>query len=321
MPRFVARDGYRTSLSGSRRSRQNAKLRNWLYLIILSIMFGSAPMFNKLAVQDFSPVAMTAVRVYVAAIVLAVIAFIRKESFGFLRNTWGLLVVLAVFGNCLPFYLISWGQQTVDSTITGILMAIMPLVTIVLAHFYIVEERLTVFRIVGFLLGFAGIVMLFGPTALANLENSASMVISMLSIVSSAVFYAIATVLAKRLQEISFLAVSTVVMAIASLVMLPALILTSDEWLIETYSTGFLALLALGIFPTALATIMFFAIIARAGPSFLSQSGYLIPVCAVLMGVMFLDEVVDVLTVIALIVILAGIAISQHKKNPVAKID
>lgn len=278
-------------------------------------------MFNKLAVQDFSPIAMTAVRVYIAAIILVAIAFIRKESFGFLRNYWLPLTVLAVLGNCLPFYLISWGQQTVDSTITGILMAIMPLVTIVLAHFYILEERLTVFRLAGFLLGFAGIVMLFGPTASTKLENSANMIISMLSIVGSAVCYAIAAVLARRLQKISFLASSTVVMIIASLVMLPALLLTSDEWLIKTYSTGFLALLALGIFPTALATIMFFAIIARSGPSFLSQSGYLIPVCAILMGVMFLGETVDALTIISLLVILVGIAISQRQGTPSIKIS
>ncbi len=117
---------------------QNAKPLDWLGLIALVIMFGSAFMFTKLAVQEFSPAIVAAGRIIIAAIILLLIALLRKESFGFLRNTWLLIIALAITGDCLPFYLISWGQQTVDSSIAGILMAVMPLTTIVLAHFFVV---------------------------------------------------------------------------------------------------------------------------------------------------------------------------------------
>ena len=122
---------------------------------------------------------------------------------------WPLLILLAIFGDCLPFYLISWGQQTVDSSIAGILMAIMPLTTIVLAHFYVPNERLTTNRVIGFLLGFVGILVLFGPAAIAKFETDANILIAMLAILGGAVSYAINTILAKRLPNESFLAIST----------------------------------------------------------------------------------------------------------------
>ena len=298
---------------------QNAKLADWLGLVALVIMFGSAFMFIKLAVQDFSPSMVAAGRIQVAAVMLVVVVLIRRESFGFLRETWPLLVALAIFGDCLPFYLISWGQQSVDSSIAGILMAVMPLTTIVLAHFFIPGERLTVLRVIGFLLGFAGILILLGPAALARLESGINMVIPMLSILAGAVCYAINTILAKRLPKESYLAISTAVLVIASLIMLPALLSTNGEWGIRFSSIGFLSLLVLGIFPTALATILYFAVIARTGPSFMSQINYLIPVWAVLMGGVFLNESVGTNAILALAIILLGIAIAQRQRLSFAR--
>ncbi len=292
---------------------QNAKPLDWLGLIALVIMFGSAFMFTKLAVQEFSPAIVAAGRIIIAAIILLLIALLRKESFGFLRNTWLLIIALAITGDCLPFYLISWGQQTVDSSIAGILMAVMPLTTIVLAHFFVVGEPLTTNRVVGFLLGFLGILVLLGPAALAKFESGANVVISMLAILGGAISYAINTILAKRLPNESFLAISTAVLVIASLIMLPMLLSSNDAWIIKLDSIEFISLVLLGVFPTAIATIVYFAVIARVGPSFLSQINYLIPVWAVLMGIVFLNEFIGIKESIALAIILLGIAVAQRR--------
>lgn len=292
---------------------QNAKPLDWLGLIALVIMFGSAFMFTKLAVQEFSPAIVAAGRIIIAAIVLLLIALLRKESFGFLRNTWLLIIALAITGDCLPFYLISWGQQTVDSSIAGILMAVVPLTTIVLAHFFVVGEPLTTNRVVGFLLGFLGIIVLLGPAALAKFESGANVVISMLAILGGAISYAINTILAKRLPNESFLAISTAVLVIASLIMLPILLVSNDAWIIKPGRIEFISLVLLGVFPTALATIVYFAVIARVGPSFLSQINYLIPVWAVLMGIVFLNEFIGIKEYIALAIILLGIAVAQRR--------
>ncbi len=293
---------------------------DWLGLVALIIMFGSAFMFIRLAVQELSPVVVTAARIVIAAVVLLVLAAIRKESFGFLRSAWPLIIALAVFGNCLPFYLISWGQQTVDSSTAGILMAVMPLATIVLAHFFIPGEKLNVLQVFGFLSGFAGVLVLLGPAAIAEFGNSAHVSLSMLAILGGALCYAVNTILAKHLPDgESLLAVSASVLVASSLIMLPAWLAAGDGGTLRLASVGFLSVVLLGIFPTALATLIYFAIIARTGPSFLSQINYLVPVWAVLMGTVFLEEPFSIHAFFALAIILAGIAVAGRRNPSVAR--
>ena len=298
---------------------QRANSLDWLGLLALVIMFGSAFMFTKLAIQEFPPSVVASGRIIIAALVLLVFALARQESFKFLSKTWLLLIALAFLGNCLPFYLISWGQQTVDSSIAGILMAVMPLTTILLAHFFIAGEPLTTNRVLGFLLGFLGIIVLLGPAALAKLESGANVLIAMLAILGGAVSYAANSILAKRLPNESLLAISTAVLVIASLMMLPMLFTADYAWDFDFKSVELLSLILLGIFPTAIATIIYFAVIARVGPSFTSQINYLIPVWAVLMGIIFLNESVGLNALIALAIILLGIAIAQRQNLSFAR--
>jgi len=282
-------------------------------------MFGSAFLFTKISVQEYPPAIVAAGRIIIAAIVLVVFAIVRRDSFAFIKHHWLLLVALAFFGSCLPFYLISWGQQTVDSSIAGILMAIMPLTTIVLAHFFVSGERLTTNRVVGFILGFVGILVLFGPSAMTKLEGNADRLLAMLAILVGAVSYAINTIIAKRLPKESFVAMSAAVLVLASLIMLPTIFMVNQDWQISIQSIEFGSLLLLGLFPTAFATIIYFAIIARVGPSFLSQINYLIPVWAVLLGIVFLNERIGVNAIIALGIILLGIAVAQRKNISIAR--
>ena len=297
----------------------NARPLDWLGMIVLVIMFGSSFMFTKISVQEYPPSVVAGGRIIIAAIVLILLSVLRRDSFAFLKNHWLLLISLAFFGCCLPFYLISWAQQIVDSSIAGILMAVMPLATILLAHFFVFGEQLTANRVVGFVLGFLGILVLFGPTALINFETDTDRFIAMLAILAGAVSYAVNTIIAKRLPNESFVALSSVVMVIASVIMLPVIILSDQAWQLSFQSVEFISLMFLGIFPTALATIIYFAIIARVGPSFLSQINYLIPIWAVIIGILFLNESIGINAIIALIIILLGIAIAQRKNFSFAR--
>ena len=297
----------------------NAKPLDWLGMVALVIMFGSAFMFTKISVQEYPPVIVAAGRIIIAAVLLLLISVIRRDSFAFIRQYWGLLIALAFFGSCLPFYLISWGQQMVDSSIAGILMAVMPLSTIVLAHFFVAGEKLTVNKTIGFFLGFVGIIVLFGANAVANFESDIDRLLAMLAILAGAVSYAVNTIIAKRLPNESFVAMSAAVLIVASLLMLPSVALSDQNWVFTIESIEFVSLLLLGIFPTALATIIYFAVIARVGPSFLSQINYLIPVWAVFVGVLFLNEKIGFNAIIALFIILLGIAIAQRKKLSFAR--
>ena len=299
---------------------QHAKPLDWLGLIALTAMFGSAFMLTKLAVQELLPVTVTAGRITIAAGLLLLVAIVRKEPFGFLRSTWPLIIALAVFGNCLPFYLISWGQQTVDSGMAGILMAVMPLATIVLAHFFVPGEKLNVYQVLGFLSGFVGIIMLLGPATTAEFGDGTRAFLPMLAILGGALCYALNTILAKQLPNESLLAISASVLAVSTLIMLPAWLAFESEGTLNFFSIEFLAVVLLGTFPTALATLIYFAVIARAGPSFLSQINYLIPVWALLMGIALLDEPFSIHAFFALIIILAGIAIAGRRSLSVVKL-
>ena len=289
---------------------QHATPLDWLGLAALTAMYGSAFMLTKLAVQELLPVTVTAGRIAVAAVLLLSLALIRKESFGFLRTIWPLIIALAIFGNCLPFYLISWGQQTVDSGIAGILMAVMPLATIVMAHFFVPGERLNALQVLGFLAGFAGILILLGPAAVSEFDSKTHTFLPMLTILGGALCYALNTILAKQLPRESLLAISAAVMLVSALIMFPAWWAAQGGASVPLVSTEFLAVVLLGLFPTALATLIYFAVIARAGPSFLSQINYLIPVWALLMGIALMNETFSLHAFLALAVILTGMAIA-----------
>ena len=299
---------------------QHATPLAWLGLAVLTVIYGSAFMLTKLAVQELYPVTVTTGRISIAATLLLVVAFVRGESFGFLRKVWPLIIALAIFGNCLPFYLISWGQQTVDSGMAGILMAIMPLATIVMAHFFVPGDRLSRFQVLGFLSGFAGILILLGPAAMAEFESATHTLLPMLSILGGALCYAVNTVLAKHLPKESLLAIAASVLAVSTLIMLPAWLASEAQVPLQLISVESLAVLLLGLFPTALATLIYFAVVASAGPAFLSQINYLIPVWALMMGILLLNEPFSLHAMLALFVILSGIAIARRVPPSIARL-
>ncbi len=135
---------------------------------------------------------------------------------------WLPFAALAILGNCLPFYLIAWGQQFIDSALAGILIAIMPLATLVLAHFFIAGERMTAPRArSGFATGFAGIVVLMGPAALAGLGGSPVKALAQAAVLAGALCYAGNSVLARRTIATDFLVASTAVLIVAAALMVP----------------------------------------------------------------------------------------------------
>ena len=151
-------------------------LNDWLLLFALVAMWGSSFMFNGIAVSSLPPLAIVAGRVGIAAIVLIVFVYASGRRLPALDRHWWPFVVVALIGNAIPFYLITWGQQVVESALAGILMAFMPLATIVLAHFLVSGEHMTRQRALGFAGGFCGIVLLLWRSAPHGSATSATSV-------------------------------------------------------------------------------------------------------------------------------------------------
>jgi len=203
----------------------------------------------------------------------------------------------------------------VDSGLAGILMAMMPLSTILLAHFFVSGEAITTNKLIGFVVGFVGVVILMLPQINADTQYQWLHLLAMLSILCGAISYAINSVIAHQLPNISLTLLSSGVLMAASVLILPISIWSSYGWIPDVSNSALLALLILGLFPSGIATIVYFSLIRRAGAAFMSQTNYLIPLWAVFIGVVFGYEYISLNAMIALAVILSGIALAQRKSH------
>jgi drug/metabolite transporter (DMT)-like permease len=274
-------------------------------------MWGSAFMFTGIAVRGFSPTVLVTIRLALAALLLAGLVVARGQRLPRSRRFWLFSIALSLAGNCVPFWLISFGQQRIDSGLAGILMGIMPLTTMVLAHFFVRGERMNATKAAGFVVGFCGLVVLIGPHALLEIRGQGTEVLYELAVLGGAVCYAISTIVARHRPPTDPLVAAAGIMLAGSAIMLPLGGWPAGAQLLAAPPAPLAAMLALAIVATAIATVVFLRLVAIAGPSFTSFINYLIPVWALLMGVVFLNEQPGPRVVLALALILFGIALSE----------
>ena len=286
-------------------------LTHWLLLFALVVMWGSSFMFTKIAVAAIAPTNIVAGRLVLAAVVLLGLMVLSRRSLPTDARSWRFFIAMALVGNCLPFWLITWGQQGIDSGLAGILMAIMPLATVLLAHVFVAGERMSRNKAAGFLVGFAGIVLLMGPTALLELRGSGAALFSELAVLCGAICYAVNTIIARHRPDGDALVAGAGVILVAGLVMAPTAALTDGFVFVDIAPLPAAAVGFLGIVSTALATVVYFKLVAAAGPSFLSLINYLIPLWAVMIGMVVLGESPEWSSVAALALILSGIGLSE----------
>ncbi|APX92986.1 hypothetical protein BWR19_08625 [Halomonas sp. 1513] len=289
---------------------------HWGLLISLVMLWGSSFSLTRIAVAQLTPSMVVMGRNAVAALLLGVLLLVWRRGLPRGRRVWAYMAVIAVIGNAMPFLLISWGQQRIDSGLAGILMAAMPLVTLVLAHFYIDGERLARHKVTGFVVGFVGIVVLIGPAALAELGGQGETLVAQLAVLGASICYAVNTIVARRKPASDVYATSAVVLGMAMLLTLPMAL--APVWqatlpMPEPSATAVWAVLLLGVMSTAAGSVVYFKLIAAAGPTFLSLINYLIPLWAVMIGTLFMAERLAWNHLLALALILLGVAVSQRR--------
>jgi len=291
--------------------RTGPSLLNWALLMVLVALWGTSFMFTAIAVSSVDPAAVVFYRLALGAVVLSLVVYARGESLPRDWRAWAGFAVMAVAGNALPFFLIAWGQQSVDSGVAGMIMAIMPLLTMVFAHYFVAGETLNRFKLIGFTLGITGVILLLGPV----FEGGGRAFWGGLAIFTAASCYAVNSILIKRLPRYSPMVGACGVLVTASLIMFPWwLLLVPENHGISQDSM--LSVIWLGIGPTGIATLVLFAVIDRAGPTFLATINYLIPVVAFLCGAWLLAEPVSWQHFAALATILGGIGITRVRVSP-----
>lgn len=289
----------------------------WGSLLALTAMWGTSFLFTKVAVAALPVAWVVMARLGIGALVLVVLAWLLGRSVPRGGRLWLFFGLIAMVGNLLPFSLITWGQQSIDSGLAGILMAIMPLATLGLAHLFVPGERLTGNRVAGFLMGFAGVVVLIGPEALLAVGGEQGPLLPMLAVLAGALCYGTSAILARLRPPSDALSTAAATIGLAVVFAVP---MAMSGWLGGNIgpprgelTAGVLgALLFLGLFSTATAMIVYFRLIRTAGPSFTSQLNYLIPLWAVAVGVVFLGEQPTLGHLLGLVLILAGILWSRR---------
>ena len=284
----------------------------WALLLALVAMWGSSFLFNKLGVATVPPATLVAGRLGIGAAILVTVMRWRGLRFPSSPEMWMRYLALGLVGNAIPFFLITWGQRVVDSALAGILMAIMPLATLVLAHLFVHGERMTAGRAIGFVTGFLGIVVLMigrgvGPAA-------AMSVVYPLAVLCGALCYAANSVMTRLLARGDVLVVSAATLLVAALIALPVAVYADRPWTLAPSLSSVGAIVWLGVGPTAVATLCYFRLIGLAGPTFMSLVNYLSPPVAVLLGVFILGETPHYSAYGGLALILTGIAISQLRR-------
>lgn len=288
---------------------------DWWLLLALVVLWGTAFTWTKIAVSEIEPATLVGVRLLIGAVILLGALLVLGRGIDSSRRHWLFYLLIGAVGNTIPFFLISWGQQAIDSGAAGILMAIMPLFTLVLAHYLLPDEPLSLNRILGFLLGFAGIVVLMGPESLLGLTRPESDSLAKLAVLAGAACYACAAVLARLRPAGDATGTAAATTLVGAALILPWLpwSVGNPERVWQVSSEVWLAVLLLGIFSTAVAAVVYFRLIERAGPAFVSQLNYLIPLWAVAIGMVFLDEEPEPAQGIALLLIFTGLYLAQRR--------
>ncbi len=278
----------------------------WLLLLVLAMLWGGSFFFAKIALSELHPFTLVLGRVGLAALALNLAAYASGHRMPTASRPWRAFLVMGALNNLLPFSLIFWGQTEIASGLAAILNATTPLFAVVLAHFLTRDERMTVERLSGVLLGVCGVVVMIGPEALAGLSLH---VLAQLAVLAAALSYACAGIFGRRFAGTPPLIAAAGQLSGTTLMMLPLALAIDRPWTLPAPTLGtWGALAALALLSTAAAYVIYFRILAAAGATNLLLVTFLIPPSALLLGATFLDERLDQGAFIGMALIALGLA-------------
>ena len=266
----------------------------WAMLIALSAVWGGSFFFNGIAVRELPVFTVVVARVALGAVLLTAVVYLRGERLPADRRIWAAFFGMGILNNVIPFTLIVWGQQHIASGVASILNAATPLFGVVFAHLLTRDEKMTGGRLAGVLIGFAGVAVMIGVTALGTLGGiPGGALLAQLACLGGAVSYAFAGLFGRRFHRlgVSPLATAAGQVIASSVLLLPLVLVVDRPWLLPVPGGQTIAaLVGVAALSTALAYVLYFRILATAGATNLLLVTLLIPVSAILLGGLFLGE-------------------------------
>jgi drug/metabolite transporter (DMT)-like permease len=284
-------------------------LTNWILLLILSLIWGGSFLFIGVAVSGLPPLTIVLLRVGLAAIILNIFVRVTGLSIPAKREAWSAFILLGLLNNVIPFSLIVWGQTHIASGLAAILNSTVPLFGVILAHFLTADEKMNWSRFTGILVGFTGVIVIIGPGLLLSIGTD---LLAQLAVLTAALSYAMAGIYAKRFKRMNINPVVTATghVTASAVFMIPLVLIVDRPWELAMPGIEVIsAVIALAVFSTALAYVLYFRVIASAGATNALLVTFLFPVSASILGAVFLDEVITLGHVIGMSIISVGLAI------------
>jgi len=277
-------------------------LFDWTRLIILSLLWGGSYTWIELALIELDPMMIVFYRVLISSIFLILICKVLSLTFKIEKKIFIFLFFMSLTNNVIPFNLIAWGQQEITASVGSILNATTPLFTVIIANYWPNGEKATLNRIFGVIIGFCGVILLMG-LSIHDIDNS---IIGQGAILLAAISYAISALIGKEIKKIHPAISATYMLSISSVVLLPIILLSGNELIPQASKQSMIAILGLAIFSTSLAYLIFYKLIENIGSNVMLVT-LLMPVSAILLSIIILNEAINTTQIIGLILILTGL--------------
>ena len=279
------------------------KLTDYILLTVLALIWASAFFNIKIATYSFGPITIAFLRVFFGALPVLLLCYFKKIKIEAFSKDWHWFATIGFINLVAPFFLIAYGVKSVQSNLAAILMSSTVLSSTVLGHFYTKNERFDLKRTFGVLIGFSGIIYLFSDNLLITENNF----ISALLILLGATCYVVGGLLTLKISKKKNENVTGSILIWATIILIPLVSLIEQPWNSTPRLDSTISVIYLGLVSTGVAWLLRFKILTTNGLIFQSQVSYLIPIFGVILGYIFLDEIITLKVLVSLFAVIVGI--------------
>ena len=283
---------------------------DWLVFFALGFMWGSSYLFIKLAVDDFGTFTLVALRLVVGAILLWTVVRIAKQPLPRERRIYGHLLVMAIVNITIPFLLITWAEQSVDSSLAAILTSPVPLFAIILSALFLADEPIRVNGVAGLIVGFIGVIIITSP----GLTSGNSSITGELALLGAAFSYAVGAVYSRRnVRGLPPMIPAVFQVSFAAIIVSVCALLFEHPWTATPDAEAVFSILWLGIFGSGLAYLLVFRLFQHWGATRTTLIAYVIPPVGIVLGVLVLNEPIDARIVLGTGLVVAGVGLVNSR--------
>ena len=288
----------------------NKNALSFVLLFFLGLIWGSSFLFIKFTVLSLKPLTTVFLRMAVASLCLFIYLKIKNVILPLEKKDIINYFAIAVFGNVLPFFLVSWAEISISTNVTGIIMGLMPITTVFLVFFFVKEEKINIYTFLGIFLGFCGLFFLLDIIANKNISF-----LPQIAVIISTISFALGTIYTRKIPNFNPLYISTGSTYFACLILIPLVFFFDGPLNVSATNQSIFFVIVLGMLNTAIGGLIFFKLIKLSGAAFTSTVNFITPFVAVIWGYIFLNESLNSNQILGFIFILMGIYIVKKSTN------